>query len=116
MELFVAAALIAVIAAWWFARSKAQGARTADQQPTPDYRPIPPALRTDLPAENTSPSEPAIVRCSKTQFEVQLLCRAGPTYGDLVSKPARVLLDLARVGPRRGAIGIGQQDSQETEQ
>lgn len=59
MELFVAAALIAVIVAWWFAWSKAQGARTADRQPTPDYRPIPPAHRTDLTAENTSPSEPA---------------------------------------------------------
>lgn len=59
MELIIAAALIAVIVAWWFARSKARRDKTAAQRPTPDYKPIPPALQPDLPAENASPSEPA---------------------------------------------------------
>lgn len=58
MELTAAVALIALICAWWIIRAKAR--QQANPRPTADYRPIRPALRTDLPPENTCPSEPVV--------------------------------------------------------
>ena len=59
MELIAGAALIALICAWWIfqAQARHQAKNTATQGPAADY-PIPPALRADLPPENTSYSDP----------------------------------------------------------
>ena len=58
MELIVGAALIIVIVAWCFVRSKAQAHQTVARRPTTNRQPTPSALHTDLPSKNTSPSEP----------------------------------------------------------